>query len=221
MGTDNLYHKRKKKSIQDLSRKKAKLGPYDRILIVCEGKKTEPNYFNGLKDNLRVHNANVEIFGESNPSPTSVFSFALKQYKKYKKEGLPFDKVFCVFDKNNHQDYKQVLKKINNFTPKKIFYATTSVPAFEYYLLLHYEYRTKPYTSAEVLSDLQQHIPNYEKGNKDIFFNVRNHLEVAKENASKSLKEAKQNDTDNPSTRVHELVECMEGLRRDRQRRTG
>ncbi|OPY61749.1 MAG: hypothetical protein A4E57_04133 [Syntrophorhabdaceae bacterium PtaU1.Bin034] len=45
MGTDDLYHKRKAKTARDLARKKATRAPYERVLIVCEGRKTEPYYF--------------------------------------------------------------------------------------------------------------------------------------------------------------------------------
>ena len=45
MGSDDLFHKRKAKQTRDLKRKKDKRAPYDKVLIVCEGGKTEPNYF--------------------------------------------------------------------------------------------------------------------------------------------------------------------------------
>ncbi|MCD6198288.1 MAG: hypothetical protein J7K15_06905 [Deltaproteobacteria bacterium] len=45
MGTDNLFHKRKERKAESLRRRRAMKAPYDVILIVCEGEKTEPNYF--------------------------------------------------------------------------------------------------------------------------------------------------------------------------------
>ncbi|VAW46556.1 hypothetical protein MNBD_GAMMA03-583 [hydrothermal vent metagenome] len=60
MGTDNLHHKRKAKSISNLERKKAKRAPYDRVLIVCEGEKTEPYYFSELIDYYRLNSANIK-----------------------------------------------------------------------------------------------------------------------------------------------------------------
>jgi hypothetical protein len=49
MGTDDLFHKRKARRLETHRREKAKRAPYERILIVCEGKKTEPHYFQGLR----------------------------------------------------------------------------------------------------------------------------------------------------------------------------
>jgi hypothetical protein len=45
MGSNNLHHKRKARKAVSLQRQKAKRSAYDRILIVSEGQKTEPNYF--------------------------------------------------------------------------------------------------------------------------------------------------------------------------------
>lgn len=42
MGSDNLFHKRKERKAASLRRAKAKRSPYDVVLIVCEGAKTEP-----------------------------------------------------------------------------------------------------------------------------------------------------------------------------------
>ena len=46
MGSEDLFKKRKAKRLSDYQRKKAYRQPYERILIVCEGEKTEPFYFN-------------------------------------------------------------------------------------------------------------------------------------------------------------------------------
>ena len=206
-------HKRKKRATQALARQRAKREPYARILVVCEGKKTEPNYFNGLKNDLHLNSTNVEITGDSDPSPTSVVAFSKERYRDEEKAGFPFNRVFCVFDKNNHSDYEQALAQIRNMKPRGVFQAITSVPAFEYYLLLHYIYSTKPRTSAQALSDLKKHISGYQKGKKNVFATVRDKLENATINANRSLAAAKENGTDNPSTKVHKLVEFMQNIR--------
>ena len=212
MGSDDLFHKRKKRGTQALTRRRAKRAPYARILVVCEGKKTEPNYFNGLKNDLHLNSANVEITGDSDSSPTSVVAFSKERYRDEEKAGSPFNRVFCVFDKNNHSDYERALTQIKKMKPDGVFQAITSVPAFEYYLLLHYIYSTKPCTSAQALSDLKKHIRGYQKGKKNIFTTVHDKLETATINAKRSLMAAVKNGTDNPSTKVHKLVEFMQNI---------
>ena len=213
MGTDNLFHKRKEKSEKDLARRSTLRDGYARILIVCEGRKTEPNYFLGLKHSLRLGTANVDITGDSDPNPTRVVAFAKKRYHEEKKNELPFDYVYCVFDKDRHTDYQEALSQIKNAKPEGVFHAITSVPCFEYYLLLHYIYSAKPYTSAEVLSTLKRHYENYQKNDEKIFSTVQSRLETAKTRAEKSLVDANQNNTDNPSTNAHILVEFMQNIR--------
>jgi len=63
MGTDDLFHKRKAKKAGDLARSRARRAPYPKVLIVCEGEKTEPYYFKSLKDQYSLNSANVEICG--------------------------------------------------------------------------------------------------------------------------------------------------------------
>ena len=60
MGTDNFHHKRKESSLTR-SKKHKNVLPF--ILIVCEGEKTEPNYFIWYKNNCKQA-INIEIFGE-------------------------------------------------------------------------------------------------------------------------------------------------------------
>lgn len=213
MGTNNLFHQRNKRGARRSFRRQPKQPTHPKILIVCEGEKTEPNYFNGLRDELKISNARVEITGKSASNPMGVVSFARERYSEEERAGFPFDRVFCVFDKNNHRDYDKALKEIEKTRqPDDVFHATVSVPAFEYYLLLHYKYTTTPCSSAQVLSHLKKHIRGYKKGNKDIFRITYSRIEIAKDNARKSLIAARENDSENPLTKVHELVEFMQNM---------
>ena len=203
---------RKETKREALERRKPRRKPFAKILIVCEGKKTEPGYINGLKNKLRLSSANIKIVGKG-VAPTSIVTSAAKLYQKENRAGDPFDKVFCVFDKDQHAKYDEALEIINNKKPKEVFTAITSVPAFEYWLLLHHKYSTRPCNSSGVLKDLKCHMPKYQKGDETIFDQLQEKLEKAKENARLSLNSARKNNTDNPSTRVHELVAFLEGIK--------
>jgi len=190
MGTDNLFHKRKAKVSEGLARRKSRRDSYDKVLIVCEGEKTEPNYFNELIGFYKLNTANVEIDGTCGSSPKSVFERALEMYRKEESKGDAFDKVYCVFDKDSHVTYEQTLTKIKAQKPNGVFYAAISVPCFEYWLLLHFKTTTKPYHATgsssignEVLKDLKTVFPEYEKGNEGIFEKLSESLEYAKNNA--------------------------------------
>ncbi|MBR9690545.1 RloB domain-containing protein [Candidatus Woesearchaeota archaeon] len=220
MGSDDLFHKRKARRAQDLARRKARRASYDRVLIVCEGAKTEPNYLRNLIDSLELNTANVEVDGDSSSSPISVVEHSKKRYSEDKRTGDSFDRVFCVFDKDTHASYKQALSVVLAAKPKKVFEAVTSVPCFEYWLLLHYKYTTKPFvvsgskSSCENLIDeLKKYFPSYSKGNNDIYKEIEGQTAQAIAWSKQALKEANKIERDNPSTLMHELVEYLQHLK--------
>lgn len=210
MGSDNLFHKRKAKRSKDLKRRKAQREPYDRVLIVCEGQKTEPIYFKALIRALRLSSANVEVCGECNSSPKSVLDYAKKKQKAEQKIGENYDTVFCVFDKDQHTTYDIVLHEIEKNTSMM---AITSIPCFEFWLLLHFDYTTRPYAGSggrspcdEVIADLKTHLPGYTKAKKDIYGITKERIEGAIGASKAVLAAAERNEIDNPSTKVHQLV---------------
>ncbi len=109
MGTDNLFHKRRAKKAADLKRKKAIRQPYPKVLVVCEGEKTEPRYFAGLKDHYHLNSANIEICGDCGSEPLKIFHEARDRYRDEKANGDPFDRVYCVFDKDSHGTYQRAM----------------------------------------------------------------------------------------------------------------
>ena len=221
MGSEDLHHRRKARQAKDLSRKKKKRDPHERVLIVCEGEKTEPNYFNGLIDFYRINTANVAVDGNCGSSPICIVDHAIQLYKVEKKKGDSFDRVYCVFDQDSHETYAKAIDKLQNQKPIDTFFVTTSVPCFEYWLILHFVYTTKPYCSegkrscgAVVLRELEKHMPHYKKGLKNVFSELIEKLEFAKENAIKSIAQARKNDTDNPTTLIYELVEYLQNIKK-------
>jgi hypothetical protein len=190
------------------------------VLIVCEGQKTEPNYFNGLRDDYELSTANIEIGGNCGSDPVSIYKYAKKRFREERERGDPFDKVYCVFDKDSHVNFQQAVDAISRSMPKQVYEATVSVPCFEYWLLLHFIYTSKPYMAqgsnsscSQVISDLKAYLPDYEKGQANVYLQLKQHLETAKVHALRAKLEAEDNNTDNPSTRVHELVEFLQNIR--------
>lgn len=220
MGTDELFHKRKAKAADRLKRRKAKRSPYDKVLIVCEGEKTEPNYFNELILFYKLPTANVEVDGTCGSSPKSVYERAIELWEAEDKRGDPYDRVYCVFDKDTHETYDETVKKISEHNPEDVFYTAVSVPCFEYWLLLHFKYTTRPYAATgklsvggEVLKELKEVMPDYEKGSNNIFLSLTRQIDFAKENAARALKYAKENHTDNPSTSIYDLIDYLQNLK--------
>lgn len=109
-----------------LERPIAELTEKPSILIVCEGKNTEPSYFN----QFRITSAKVKSVGEGYNTVSLVNrAFALSQQGNY-------DQVWCVFDKDdfNDNDFNSAIQiaEANNFG---VAYSNQS---FEYWLILHF-----------------------------------------------------------------------------------
>lgn len=224
MGTNNLFRKRRGKGPRDLRRHKPYRKPYAKVLVVCEGENTEPHYFNGLINHYGLSSAAVKVCGgECGSDPFSIFRHAQKRYRDERGSGDPFDRVYCVFDKDAHGTYKKALDSIKRARPKDKFFATNSVPCFEYWLLLHFQFTTKPYEALpgnsacnQVLTVLKTHMPRYSKGDSDSFLVLEEKLDAALKNANRALRDARNQKTDNPTTRVHELVEYLRTQIRER-----
>ncbi|WP_018014896.1 RloB family protein [Teredinibacter turnerae] len=223
MGTEDLFHKRKAKKASVLERRAAKRAPYEKVLIVCEGEKTEPNYFNEAIQCYRLNTANVEIDGSCGSSPISVFNRAKQLWEAEEKKGDPYDRIYCVFDRDSHDTYEQAISRISSKEHKNVFYAATSVPCFEYWLLLHFSFTTKPYAATgklsiadTVIKELEQFYPEYTKGREKVFSDLLPNIEFAKNNAERALKQSLENHTDNPSTHIHELIGYLQNLKSGR-----
>ena len=219
MGTDNLFHKRKAKKTKDLQRKHARRATYKKLLIVCEGEKTEPNYFNEAREYYSLNSVNIEVRGDCGSDPMSIVNFAKQRFRQERDAGDPFDQVYCVFDKDGHSTYDQALNALDSMRPKNVWFAINSVPCFEYWLLLHFTCSTSPYSDLpdkssgkQVLDELKNYIPNYEKGSQTVFRGLIDQLEQAKNHAKRSLEAAERSNTDNPSTRVQTLIEILQTI---------
>lgn len=218
MGSDDLHKKRKAQTLKQKQRKIGIRKPYDRVLIVCEGSKTELLYFKALREEYQLHTANIEICNSSGTDPISIINYAKTRYIEAKNEGNAFDRVYCVFDKDQHSNYDSAIKMLEALSPKNVFFSTISVPCFEYWILLHFIYTTKPYFSTHkksvadnVITELKDYIPHYEK-NINVFDLIKHNILFAISNAKRANESAQRSSTDNPSTQVVYLVEYLINL---------
>jgi hypothetical protein len=216
MGTDNLHHKRKERTKASLCRRRAQRDSYDVVLIVCEGSKTEPRYFCELRDDLGLNNFNVVVTGESGSDPNSVVQFAIRTAR----EDGGYDRLFCVFDRDKHPTYQAAIDRARNARIGIPVNTITSVPCFEYWLLLHFTYTDRAFAGAgnrspcdEVIGELRHHLPDYAKGDRGIYLQIKANINRAITHAKRALAAAEATGTDNPSTLVFELVEYLKQLR--------
>lgn len=207
--------KRKPRPARRFRRREALREPYDVVLIVCEGKKTEPEYFRGLQRTYRLSSANIKIVpGDRGNDPVSVVKFAIEEYRRANGD---FDRVYCVFDRNGHANYEGALALIGK---ESKFQAITSMPCFELWILLHFVYSTAPFTAAggrsacdNVTKAVRDHMPEYDKALADVFDRLQPRLDTALAHGYRLTRHNRDAHSVNPATRVHELVKYLRELR--------
>lgn len=205
--------KRRRRAEPLLERAEPEKNEKQRILIVCEGKNTEPSYFKKFK----LATAEIKALGKGNNTVSLVNSaYQLSQKEK-------FDQVWCVFDKDSFPasnfNNAIIIAKSHNFG------VAYSNQAFEYWLILHFEdhqggamdrrdyakklngylapYSVKYSTSSKLITN---EIFDILLSQSEIESKTRQELAI--ERAERNMKHF---DNTNPaieesSTRVHELV---------------
>ncbi|WP_283419179.1 RloB family protein [Sphingopyxis sp. Geo48] len=208
---------RSRKFASQLNRKPASRKPAKRIVIVCEGEKTETIYFGQFLDALRAANIQLKVLGkECGSDPGSVVGYA----DQIRNEDQGIDILYCVFDRDSHANFDQAVQSAEKIQIKigndRTFRSIKSYPCFEYWLLLHFSYSRKPYngagnhSSADLLiKELEKFIPNYKKSDEASILGLADKTQTAIQNAKKSLDDANKTGELNPSTEVHEIVEAF------------
>ncbi len=100
-----------------------------KILIVCEGANTEPDYFRHFK----LSTATVKVVGTGR-NTVSLVNYAKELQDKQGKNDK-YEQVWCVFDKDDFQNFNDAIQKAKDLG----FQTAWSNQAFEYWLLLHFE----------------------------------------------------------------------------------
>lgn len=198
-------------------RRLLKREPYKRVLIVCEGSKTEPLYFSEIRSRYRLSAANVAVVHEGS-APITVVKTALAYQKRERDLGEKYDDVVCVFDRDEHATFDGACA----LAKAKKLKLVRSWPCFEFWLLLHFGYTRKPYARSgavspadECVGDLKEHLPDYEKAQRGLFQDLEDRLKDAKANAQRTIVDGRKTNNPNPSTEIHRLVNYLQHLKAD------
>jgi RloB-like protein len=170
----------------------------ERFLIVCEGAKTEPNYFRSF----RVPKDVIDVRGiGANTVDVVEKAIELKSKDDY-------DQIWCVFDRDSFPATRFneafVLASRNNI---KIAYSNE---AFELWYLLHFNYYDTGMSRKQYGAKLTDCLGyKYEKNSTTIYEEILEMQPQAIKNAEKLIAtyNPKNPERDNPSTKVHCLVE--------------
>jgi hypothetical protein len=150
---------------RDIKRHPPKRDPKFRILVVCEGRVTEPEYFKRYQHDTRNQRVHVKLADESGV-PLTVVQTAVRlleearnEAKQQRDENLRYDSVWAVFDVDEHPN----LSKARALALKEGIEMAISNPCFELWALLHFQDQRAHVERDSVTSMLRNHIREYEK----------------------------------------------------------
>ncbi|MBE8715322.1 RloB family protein [Sphingobacterium hungaricum] len=217
--------KREKFSRIDQRRKRDTRNMRQYFLIVCEGAETEPNYFEGLKDDLpkgtlTTHQIEVQGTGRNTQSLLDEAMRLRAWMQKYSTRKV--DRLWIVFDKDSFtaQDFNGAIQRCHN----EGIGCAWSNEAFELWYLLHFDYfengMGRDVYKKMIEDRLKSSLGNsfrYRKNSPNMYAILRKFgsLEVAIRNA-KRLAKKYEGDRDyssqNPCTMVFALIEELINL---------
>ncbi len=179
-----------------------------RFLIVCEGAKTEPNYFKSFRVPKNVVEIEIKGLGE-NPSKLVQSAKELANQDEY-------DQVWCVFDRDDWslEDFNNALIQAKSLDDNKStnysFKVAYSNEAFELWYVLHFELLNTGIPRCDYIRKLDRLLNHkYHKNSEIIYAELLDKQNVAIKNATNLLQQYDPSTPvkNNPSTTVHLLVQ--------------
>ena len=190
----------------------------ERILILCEGAKTEPNYFAGIKTDKTLENQltglRIEIYDTKYNTALELVKQAVELKKEAVKELNPYDSAWVVVDLDGYAKHPEAFSLAKR---NKVNVAFSSI-SFEYWFLLHFGRFNLYFEKSRELEQLlrEKYYRNYKKSFQHYDY-LRDKTSKAIENAKwlREQVEFKKGDLPykyNPFTNVDELVEYLLSL---------
>jgi hypothetical protein len=184
------------------------------FLIVCEGTRTEPIYFEYLKQFLPKHLLEtIQIIGQGDNTINIVKTAIIERDKRIEDEINPnFDEVWAVFDKDDFPNVR--FNSAVRMAEEHGIESGHSNQAFELWYVLHFNYLDTAINRQDYFRILSEILKiKYKKNNKDIVArlfeggDIKHAIECAKK--LETMHKGKTPSNSHPSTRIHVLVEKL------------
>jgi hypothetical protein len=129
-----------------------------------------------------------------------------------------YDYIFCVFDRDTHSTFGDARRRIKELSEGKRslpIREAISVPAFELWVLLHFEQVESPFGNSDaIIRRLREagYIPDYRKADRGMCQRIVGLVNDAVQRAERLENRACAAQFDNPYTNVHKLVQVLQAL---------
>lgn len=179
-----------RREFPSLTRRKSKFNPKKKFILCCEGKNTEPLYFESIRNFFK--NSLIAIQNHRDlGSPDLIADFAARKARelKIKKKTdsmAQHDEIWVLFDKDNFDCFFDAIKKCEQIGVK----VACSVPCFELWLALHFGEYERPCVSSEIQKHLESLCEEYKKskGKTIKFEKILHKIEDAERRAEKMIR---------------------------------
>ena len=187
---------------------------------------TEAEYFRLLAADMGLGRQQVVIASNPASSPMQVVNLAKKKLAQTGR----FDHVYCVFDRDTHANYDEAVSLVQRMAKdsrfKRKVAAITSVPCFEYWCLLHVGDSAASHSGtgspcARLTKELKKHalFKNYSKTKgwmsanfEKLATNRDDAVKRSKRRLANARKAGEKVHSEDPSTRVHIIVDDLKRL---------
>ena len=182
-----------------------------RLLIVCEGEKTEPNYFKSMDLDLPKGIVDLHVVGEGD-NTINVVESAIELRNKAKDDRNPFDHVWVVFDRDSFP-----AERFNDavfLARRENINCAYSNEAFELWYLLHFEFYNTAISRHDYIVCLESFLGRKYRKNEPEMYQVLDEL-GGQRNAIRWAKQLEARfdgsnpAAENPVTKVYKLVEFL------------
>ncbi|HEY9674425.1 MAG TPA: RloB family protein [Waterburya sp.] len=138
-----------------------------KIVIACEGSKTEPGYFESIRKELRLQTLQIVVLRhQGQTDPRSIIERVIEERQEMKRNQAwtDGDSAWAVFDGDEHIEQSPTNWKSSIALAKKqkIQLAITN-PCFELWYLIHFQDHFSQIPRNRVINLLEKHISNYDK----------------------------------------------------------
>lgn len=188
-------------------------------LIVTEGTKTEPQYFEGLKEDInRLYRGRISIVIEGVGQGANTLTLLERAQKIVEKEPDKYKHVWLVYDKDDFpkDDFDNTFFKCKSLSgngESVIYHALWSNECVEYWFLLHFMSLDSAIHRKEYYPKLTECLGSkYEKNREDIYTLLKPNIKKAINNAKRIADDSKGLPPSQctPGTAVYEIFEMLE-----------
>ena len=186
------------------------------IRIYTEGQKTEPNYFNSIKDELRLPEIDIKVHGcGDHTMPLVEWVIERKNNENTGEE----TEWWVVFDRDEHTEFNNAISLARSNSISVAY----SNECFELWFILHFNLLSTAIGRGQYYKKLTELLDvKYEKNSSDIYELIKEKEATAILNAKNLEKTHNDEGVESPekrdpSTLVYQLVEKLRALKADAQ----